>query len=428
VDLPSYAGVITFLFTDIEGSSRLWEEHPEQMRHALACHDAIARSTVEGNRGTVVKRTGDGLLAAFRDAGDAVAAAIELQSALADSRSTAGLSLTVRCGMHAGVTEVRDGDFFGNPVNRAARIMNAAHGGQVLASQVVAELTCNHLAPGVSLRDLGVVRLRDLSTPERVFQVAHPALRQDFPPLRSLEATPNNLPHQVTSFFGRERELDDIRSLVKKTRLLTLLGAGGIGKTRLSLQAAAESMDEYPDGIWFVQLAALTDPRVVPQAVALALGAKEEAGRQVIEALMDHCKDRRCLLILDNCEHLIQACAQLATLLLQSGPNVAILASSREPLHVSGETVYQVAPLPVPSPEAAATPEVLSRSEAVRLFVDRAALARFGFQLTNENAAAVASICISLDGIPLALELAAARIRALSAEEIPRVSWTGFAC
>jgi class 3 adenylate cyclase len=243
VNSSDHTEVLTFLFTDIEGSSRLWENHPDTMRQALACHDEILRSAVARNRGTVVKSTGDGLHAAFRDPRDAIVTAVELQSALADARSTGGLLLPVRCGMHAGVTEARDGDFFGGSVNRAARIMSASHGGQVLASHAVADLSRDRLPAGVSLRDLGVVRLRDLSNPERLFQVVHVALRQDFPPLRSLEATPNNLPQQVTSFLGRARDIRKIRELLATTRLLTLLGGGGIGKTRLSLQAAAEIMD-----------------------------------------------------------------------------------------------------------------------------------------------------------------------------------------
>jgi predicted ATPase/class 3 adenylate cyclase len=418
VKAGEHTEILTFLFTDIEGSSRLWEEQPEQMRRALACHDAILRSAVERNRGVVVKPTGDGLHAAFRDPRDAVTTAIEVQCALADSGSTGGLALRVRCGMHAGMSEARDGDTFGSPVNRAARIMSAAHGGQVLASQAVADLTCDRLPDGVLLRDLGVVRLRDLSGPERIFQVAHVALRQDFPALRSLELTPNNLPHQVTSFVGRERELAEIGKLLATNRLVTLLGAGGIGKTRLSLQEAANLIDDYSDGVWFVKFAALADPRVVPQAIASVLSVKEEAGNSVSEALVKYCKDRRWLLILDNCEHLVQACAEIASVLLQSGPHIRILATSREPLHIPGETTYDVPPLAVPDPRAAATPEGLARYESVGLFVDRALAAQSSFQITPQNAAAVAAICTRLDGIPLALELAAARVRALSAEKI----------
>ena len=410
--------VTTFLFTDIEGSTRLWEREPERMRPALALHDAIARSAVEAHRGTVVKTTGDGIHAVFDDPVDAVEATLQLQQALLDPDATAGIPLRVRCGLHLGAVERRDNDFFGTPVNRTARIMSAAHGGQVLVSKAVADLVGNHLPPGVALKDLGALRLRDLASPERVFQVMHSRLRRDFPALRSLESTPNNLPQQVTPFICRERELSEVKALLAKTRLLTLLGTGGLGKTRLSLQAAVDVMDDYPDGVWFVELAPLTDPQLVPQAVASVLGVKEEAGRPVIEALMSCVSDRQCLVVLDNCEHLVQACADLASDLLQSGPHCRILASSREPLHTPAETTYHVLPLAVPTAREGATPDSLSRYEAVRLFVDRAVAAQPAFRITQQNADAVARICHRLDGIPLALELAAARVRSLSVEKI----------
>ncbi len=324
----------------------------------------------------------------------------------------------MRCGLHLGAVERRDDDYFGTPVNRTARIMATAHGGQVLVSQAVADVVGNRLPAGIALRDLGTVRLRDLARPERVYQVTHPALRQDFPALRSLEATPNNLPQQVTSFVGRERELEEVKALLAKTRLLTLLGIGGLGKTRLSLQAAADVMDDYPDGVWFVELAPITDPLLVPQAVASVLGVKEAAGRPVIEALAAFGRDRSYLLILDNSEHLVQACAEVASELLRSGPHVRILASSREPLHTPGETTYHLPALRVPAAGEEATPEALLGYESVRLFVERATAAQPAFRLAPQNAAAVAEICHRLDGIPLALELAAARVRALPVEKI----------
>jgi predicted ATPase/class 3 adenylate cyclase len=412
------SAVTTFLFTDIEGSSRLWEQEPERMRQALARHDALVRAAVEHNRGDVVKMSGDGVHAAFSDPLDALCASLELQRALADSESTNDIAICVRCGMHAGVNERRDNDFFGNAVNRAARIMSTAHGGQVLLSQAVAALVGERLPVGVTLRDLGVVRLRDLANPERVYQLVHPELRQDFPALRSLEATPNNLPQQVTSFIGRERELAEVKKLLANTRLLTLLGVGGIGKTRLSLQVAADSMDDYPDGVWFVELAPQTDTRLVPLAVASVLGVKEEAGHPVVEALAKHVKERQLLLILDNCEHLVQACAELAKRLLQAGPRSKVLASSREHLHVAGETTYLVPALDAPEPHRTIALGALTGYEAVQLFTDRAGAAQPSFQITEQNAMAVADICHRLDGIPLAIELAAARVRALSVETI----------
>lgn len=410
--------VTTYLFTDVEGSTRLWEQEPERMRQALARHDAITRAAVDGNRGVVVKMSGDGAHSAFEDPLDALAATLELQRMLADPVATNGVLLRVRCGIHVGVSERRDNDFFGPAVNRAARIMSIAHGGQVLLSEAATALVRERLPAGVTLRDLGAARLRDLSNVEHVYQVVHPELRESFPALRSLEATPNNLPLQTTTFIGREREIDDASTALGATRLLTLLGAGGIGKTRLSLQVAADALEDYPDGVWFVELAPLTDERLVPQAVAFVLGVKEEAGRHVSEALVKHVADRRLLLILDNCEHVVQACAVLAEQLLRSGPSVRILASSREPLRASGEVSVSVPALAVPAGQDPIAVEALPQYPAVRLFIDRAAAARPAFRLTKDNAQAVAEICQRLDGIPLAIELAAARVRSLSVENI----------
>jgi len=410
--------VTTFFFTDIEGSSRLWEEQPERMRAALARHDRILREAVERHHGRVVKFTGDGVHAAFDDPRDAVVAAVELQNTLADPASTEDLPLRVRCGMHAGVIEHRDGDHFGSAVNRAARIMSAAHGGQTLISQAVAELVGGRLPEGITLRDLGSVRLRDLSTPEQVYQIVHVGLRQDFPALRSLEAVPNNLPQQLTTFVGREREQGEVKAAHRKSRLLTLSGIGGLGKTRLSLQIAADVVNDYPDGVWFVEFAPITDERLVPQAVASVLGVKEEAGRPVIEALVKHVRGRKLLLVLDNCEHLVQACAELAKQLLQAGAQLRILASSREHFNIAGESVYMVPPLSVPKPGGTNMVESILQCEAVCLFVERAMAVQPAFKLTEHNAPAVVEICQRLDGIPLALELAAARVRALSVEQI----------
>ena len=414
----STSGIVTFLFTDIEGSTRLWEQEPERMSPALARHDALARAAVEENHGVVVKMIGDGMYAAFDDPLNGIAAIVQLQRALADSGATHDVSLRARSGLHAGIVERRDNDFFGSAVNRAARIMGAAHGGQILVSQAVADRVRDRLSAGLALHDLGTVRLRDLASPEHVYQLVHPQLRREFPTLRSLEATPNNLPQQLTSFIGREQEFVEIKELLRTARLLTLLGMGGLGKTRLSLQVAADVLDDYPDGVWFVELAPLADERLVPQAVASVLGVKEEAGRPVQEALVKYVKDRQLLLILDNCEHLVHACAELVRLLLQAGPQVRILASSREHLHLMGERTYAVPPLAVPDPNRTIAVEALTRFEAVCLFIDRAVAARPAFQMNSQNAGAVADICHRLDGIPLALELAAARVRTLSVEKI----------
>jgi predicted ATPase/class 3 adenylate cyclase len=412
------AAPVTFVFTDIEGSTRLWETAPEAMRAALARHDAIGREAVAAHRGRVVKTTGDGMHAVFGDPLDAIMATLALQQALLDATSTAGVALHVRCGIHLGVDERRDDDFYGPAVNRAARIMAAAHGGQILASEAVALLVRARLSAEVTLKDLGEVRLRDLASAERIYQVQHPSLRASFPALRSLEATPNNLPQQVTSFIGRDREKVEVGDLLAKHRLVMLQGAGGIGKSRLSLQVAADLMDEFPDGVWLVELAALTDARLVPQAIASVLGVKEEAGYPVVDALVKAIADRRLLLILDNCEHLVEACAQIARQVLNAGPLVRILASSREPLHVAGEAIFPLQPLAVPDPYGSFKRQALEGYAAARLFIERASAAQPTFAVSDDNAMAVAGICQRLDGIPLALELAAARVRSLSVEQI----------
>ena len=294
--------------------------------------------------------------------------------------------------------------------------MKAAHGGQVLVSQAVADGVNDRLPSRVTLRDLGAVRLRDLATSERVYQLVHPQLRQDFPALRSLEATPNNLPQQMTSFIGREREVTEAKALLAKTRLLTLLGMGGLGKTRLSLQIGADVLEQYPDGVWFVDLAPIKDPSLVPSVAAQVLGVREEGGRPLVQTLCEHIKEHRLLFVLDNCEHLVSACASLADALLQGAPDVRILATSREGLHIRGEQTYPVLPLGVPDRKAGT--ESLLRSEAVQLFVERVRLQKPGFVLTEKEAPGVAELCARLEGIPLALELAAARMRSLSVDEI----------
>ena len=408
----------SFLFTDIEGSTRLWEETPGRMQRALALHDSIVRSAVQGHRGSVVKMLGDGVIAAFADPLDAIVATLELQQALGCTADTGGIALRVRCAIHVGAAERRDNDYFGTAVNRAARVMGVAHGGQILVSQAVAVLVRDRLPANTTLRDLGSVRLRDLSTPEQIFQVVHGALRSEFPALRSLEAVPNNLPQQVTSFIGRERELAEVKALLATTRLVTLLGVGGLGKTRLSLQTAADAVVEYPDGVWLVELAPLADSELVSQAVASVLGVKEAPGRPVLEALVGYSRDKRLLLILDNCEHVIQACANIAGTLLRAAPDLKIIASSREPLRISGETTYHLPSLSVPGIGDHATTDALLTFEAVRLFADRAAAVQPTFRVTQQNTEAIIQICNRLDGMPLALELAAARVRSLTVEKI----------
>ncbi len=406
----------TVLFTDIEGSTRLWETEPDRMSRALKCHDALARSTIQRHGGTIVKMFGDGLFAVFDAPADALVATLAFLQSLADPTATEGVGLLVRCGLHIGTVEHRDNDYFGPPVNRTARIMGAAHGGQVLLSQALADAVADALPPGAALRELGRVRLKDLASPEEIHQLLHPSLRQAFPALRSLESTPNNLPQQLTSFLGRERELEEVGKLLESSRLLTLLGMGGLGKTRLSLQVAADALDRFADGVWFIDLAPIRDPSLVPSAVAQVLGVQEEPGRALTRTLCAHLKSRKVLLILDNCEHLVHPCAELAAALLQSAPDVHVIATSREALRISGEQTYAVLPLPVPDRTAGV--DVLAKSDAVRLFVERARLHKPEFMLTDRDAPAVAELCVRLEGIPLALELAAARVRALSVAEI----------
>lgn len=410
--------VTTFLFTDIEGSTRLWEQEPERMRTALARHDATARSAVESCGGQVVKMTGDGLHAAFATPACAVEAALRILHALADPAATEGIELRVRCGLHAGPNQQRDNDFYGTTVNRAARIMSAAHGGQALVSDAVAQRIAGRLPDGVSLRDLGVVRLRDLASTERLFQIVHPPLRADFPPLRSLESTPNNLPQALSSFIGREREIAEVKKLLAGNRLVTVVGMGGLGKTRLSLHVAAESLEEHRDGVWLVELAPVTENGRVAQTIASALGVKEEAGRPVEEALARHVRDRHLLVVLDNCEHVLEGSARVARRLLAAGIGMRMLATSREPLRLSGEVTYPIGGLPVPDTLQGARPESIMPYDAVRLFAHRAGAAVPGFRLTPDNAASVVAICRHLDGIPLAIELAAARTRSIAVHEI----------
>lgn len=408
--------ILTLLFTDIEGSTEKWEQEPERMACALARHDVLLRAAVEARCGRVIKTTGDGIYAAFADPADCVETAIAIQQSVADPAATAGMPLSVRCGLHAGPAFERDNDFFGSTINRAARIMSLAYGGQVLASQAVADLVADRLSVETSLRDLGDVRLKGMARTEHLFQVVHPSLQQEFPALRSLEATPNNLPQHLSSFIGREREIGEAEVLLERARLLTLLGMGGLGKTRLSLQIAGEVLDSYRDGAWFVDLAPIREPSIMVSETARVLSVREEPGRPLIETLCAHLKPRNLLLILDNCEHLIEPAAELIHAILRAAPDVRIIATSREALRVPGEQRYTVPPLAVPSRSDGI--EALSRSTAVRLFVERARLHRPTFALNEQEASAVAELVARLEGIPLALELAAARLGALTVADI----------
>ncbi len=411
-------GTVTFLFTDIEGSTRLWQEQPEKMRGALARHDALLQGAISAHQGYVFKTVGDAFYAAFATPGEALGAALACQQALLSEPWDAETPIGVRAALHTGVAQERGGDYFGTALNRVARLLAAAHGGQTLLSQTAYDLVRDHLPPAVGALDLGAQRLKDLTRPEQVYQLVHPSLPASFPPLRSLDALPNNLPQQVTSFIGRDKEVGAVKELVRQNRLVTILGMGGAGKTRLSLQAGADLLDGSGDGVWLVELAALSDPALVPKAVAETLGVAEEAGMTVTRSLLESLRAKRLLLLLDNCEHVLGACAELAAALLRACPGVSILASSREALGVSGEQAYRIPPLSVPDPKQRQSALGLSQFEAVGLFTERAKLVQPAFAVSDANAPAVAEVCFRLDGIPLAIELAAARVRSLTVEEI----------
>lgn len=414
-ELPT--GTVTFLFTDLEGSTRLWEEHPEAMRAALARHDSILRDAVEKRGGCVVKTTGDGLHAAFGTAPDAVSAAFDAQVALTGEDWVLPEPLRVRMGLHSGGAELREGDYFGTAVNRAARVAAAAHGGQIVASAATADLVRDDLAAEVDLVDLGEHRLRDLGRPERIVQITHGSLRRDFPPLRSLVDVPGNLPVQLTSFIGRDGELEQARRLFAAGSLVTLIGVGGVGKTRLALQMAAEVALDFPDGVWFIDLAAVSDELAAPLAVAATLGI-DVTNAPFEDRLVEFLRGKTLLLVMDNCEHLVDAAGALADRFLRSCAGVRILATSREALVVEGERIWPVRPLAVPDATTALDVEVALASAPIQLFVDRATAVEPGFQVTPANVASIVEICRRLDGIPLALELAAARTRSLSPGEI----------
>jgi predicted ATPase/class 3 adenylate cyclase/Tfp pilus assembly protein PilF len=467
-------GTVTFFFSDIEGSTQLWERSPDAMREAVARHEALLAEGVQAHGGVVVKSRGEGdsIFAVFERAAEAVAAARCAQQALLGEAWPEEVPLRVRVALHTDEAELREGDYYGLGVNRCARVRAVGHGGQVLLTEATRAQVIDALPEGCDLRDMGVRRLKDLQRPERLYQLLHPALPAEFPPLRSLEAFSHNLPIQLTRFIGREAEMATVRRLLSETRLLTLTGTGGCGKTRLALQVAAELVDEYPDGVWLIELATLVSGELVPQSVAMALGVREEPGRPITGTLIDVLRPKRMLLILDNCEHLIDACAAFVDALLRACPGIVVLATGREALGIIGETVSRVPSLSLPPerpttegkgalgapaprtgggadalavsalgqgwrPSDGAAPnafpnrerraerrerapviEQFLRYEAVRLFHDRAGQSLPGFTLTPQNVGIVAQMCRQLDGIPLAIELAAARVKLLSVEQI----------
>jgi predicted ATPase/class 3 adenylate cyclase len=407
-------GTVTFLFTDIEDSTKLWERSPQAMQAALVRHDEILRRAIEDRGGYVFKTVGDAFCCAFPTAPDALEAALESQRLLLKERWGESTPLRVRMALHMGTAEERDEDYFGPPVNRVARLLSAAHGGQVLLSLPTHEMVRDQLPAGMSLAELGEHRLKDLFRPERVFQLSAPGLPVEFPPLRTLDTYRNNLPLQPTPLVGREKEVSEVCDLLRgtETRLLTLTGPGGTGKTRLALQAAADLLDDFPDGTFFVPLATLSEAELFLSTVAETLGVRETGEQPLDESLKDYLKERRLLLVLDNFEQVLGA-APTVTELLAAAPGLKVLATSRAPLGLYGEHEYAVPPLSVPDVRHLPDFKTLSQYEAVRLFIERAKAAKADFEVTDESAPAVAEICVRLDGLPLAIELAAARIKML---------------
>lgn len=405
-DLPS--GTVTFLFTDIENSTPLWEKHPQAMKAALAQHDSILRAVIEAHQGHVIKTTGDGVHAVFATATNGFLAAMAAQRALHQQTSeflkNSEVSIRVRMGLHTGEAELRAGDYFGGTLNRAARIMSVGHGRQILLSETTAQVMREHLPADTTLLDLGEHYLKGLARPEKIYQLSAPDLQTDFPPLNSISTATNNLPTQLTSFIGREKEIAAIQALLNTARLVTLTGSGGTGKTRLSIEVGTQLLPNFTNGVWLIELAPLSDPAQIIPALAQAFGLQELPFNPLANLVTDYLRDKKLLLILDNCEHLIAACAHLADDLLHQCVGLKILASSREALGIAGEVAYR-------------TPS-LADSESTSLFVERARAANSKFDLTDSNASAVAQICSRLDGIPLAIELAAARTKLLSADQI----------
>lgn len=420
--IPS--GNVILLFTDIEGSTKLAQAHPEKLSSALEIHNEILKNAIESNNGHIFKIVGDAYCCAFENAGDAVKAAVEIQNNLAKEKWDEAV-ITVRIGIHSGNAEWNGHDYYGYmTLARASRVMSVAYGEQILVSNdAYVKLDLVNPVPGkeageISFRDLGERRLKDVIEPIRLYQVLSKDLREDFPPLKTLDARPNNLPVQLTSFIGREKEMKYAKELLMNSRLLTIAGTGGAGKTRFSLQMGADLVDDFANGVWLIELAELNDPFLLTQSFLDCFGIKEEQDKTPEQTLTDFLKHKEILIILDNCEHLIRACAVLAERLLLQCPRLKIITTSREALNCAGEQIYRIPALTLPHPRSKDTPDQLTQYESVRLFIERALAVNPEFKVTNENAPALAEVCSRLDGIPLAIELAAARTKVLSVEKI----------
>ena len=416
MSLPS--GTVTFLFTDIEGSTKLAQGNPNAWESLRERHHAILKSAMDAHNGYIFQIIGDAFCVAFHTARDGLNAAIAAQRQL-QKENWGATPVSVRMGLHTGEAEKRENDYRGYlTLARVQRVMSTAHGGQILLSNTSADLIQDQLPDDVSLRDMQENLLKGWTSPEHLWQVVASDVRQDFPPLSTRNANPNNLPMQMTSFVGREQQIAEVTRSLAKSRLVTLTGSGGTGKTRLSLQVAAEILDRFKDGVWFLELAPITDPELVPNTVADLLGIREESARPLMTTLLDWFSDRELLIILDNCEHLLDACAKFTDSVLRGSRGVRILASSREALGIAGETAYRVPSLPTPSPKEQIEIERLEKYESVQLFTERAAQSQPTFKVTKATSPAVAQICHRLDGIPLAIELAAARVKVLSVDQI----------
>ena len=414
---PAPSGTVALLFTDVDDCTARYEADPAAMEAALRRYDALLRKAVGEHGGFVFKAVRDAYFVAFASASDAILAARGLQRSVLDEAWGAVGALGVRAAVHVGAVESRDGDYFGRPLNRVARILGVAHGNQVLISSAAAELAGEALREGATLHDLGRHRLKDLETPEQLFQLAGPGLPFEFPRLRSLQTTPNNLPIQPTRFLGREAELTDLRARFKATHLLTLLGFGGIGKTRLALQLAAESLDRFPDGVWFVDFSPIVDPEVVADETVRTIGATPARDQTGTDAAVAALRDSEALLVFDGCEHVLQSVAQLASAILRACPRVRAIATTRQALGIGGESVYKVDVFASPPPTVESAREAADYP-AVQLFVERCSAASASFAMSDANASAVAEICRSLDGIALALELAAPKMAVLSPRQL----------
>ena len=407
-------GTVTFLFSDIEGSAQRWEEHRDAMKAAVSRHERVINDAVAQYGGFVFKTVGDAFCVAFPTAPQAIRAAVDAQGALAKEDFTAVDGLRVRMGLHTGYAEERNADYFGPAVNRVARLMSIGHGGQVLVSASTRELAHNDLPSGTSLVELGSQRLKDLTEPEEVWQLNTPGLPTVFPPLRSLDALPNNLPIQRTTFVGRDHDVAQVKELVSHHRLLTLVGSGGVGKTRVALQVGADLLDQFTDGVWLADFAPITDQELVSSVIAQVLGMSQQEGRRVDESIPPWLKRKKLMLILDNCEHVLEPVAAIAAAIIGTAPEVRIVNTSRQVLDISGEEVFRVPSLDVPHTVADLTPAAVTQFGAVALFVERARSVDKSFKLTDDTAPIAADICRRLDGIPLAIELAAARVKVLS--------------